>query len=184
MTLKVNKLNYAILAIAVFTINCRAIAQTESKPSQPPPELSRLEYFEGTWQCQQPAAPASPAGVFDWTVRRDLNVFWYLGNAEETQSPDDGQLINSREFLGHNAASQELVRSVVVGNGNSYNLTASDWQDNKLVWEGNIIRMGESTPLRQEIIRDSQNKFTATYFVPDEAGEWQPVVDETCDRSS
>ncbi|MDJ0743856.1 MAG: hypothetical protein QNJ32_10895 [Xenococcaceae cyanobacterium MO_167.B27] len=173
-----------VLAITLSTISYGAIAQPEeSKQSQPPPELSSLEYFEGTCRCQQPAAPASPSGIFTWTVRLDLNDFWYLGNAEETQSPNEGKPVNSREFLGYNAASQKLVRSVVVGNGNSYNLTASDWQDGKLVWEGTITRMGESIPLRQEIIQDSADKFTATYFIPDDPGNWKPVVNETCPRS-
>ena len=177
------RLQIICLAVALSTINYAVMAQPEeSEPSQPPPELNRLEYFEGTWRCQQPAAPASPSGVFTWTVGRDLNDFWYIGNAEEIQSPNDGKPINSQEFLGYNAASKKLVRSVVVGNGNSYNLTASDWQDGKLVWEGTITRMGESTPLRQEIIKDSQNKFTATYFILDDGGNWKPVVNETCDR--
>ena len=95
------------LAITLSTINYGAMAQPEVlEQSQPPPELSRLEYFEGTWRCQQPAAPASPSGIFTWTVKRDLNNFWYLGNAEETQSPNGGKPINSQEFLGYNAASQ------------------------------------------------------------------------------
>ena len=170
-------------SLTLSTITYAAMAQAkEPEQSQPAPELSRLEYFEGTWSCQQPAAPAPPSGVFTWTVRRDLNHFWFLGDAEEIQSPNDEQPINSREFLGYDAASKKLVRSVVVGNGNFYDLSASDWQDGKLVWSGTIVRKGQSTPLRQEIIQDSQDKFTATYFVPDALGGWTPVVNETCDR--
>lgn len=111
------------LSIANFVNQARS--QNVEQPL-PPAELSRLKYFEGTWRCQQPAVPASPVGIFTWTVKRDLNNFWYVGNAEEIQSPDEGNPINSREFLGYDAASQKLTRSVVVGNGNSYNLTASD----------------------------------------------------------
>ena len=103
------------LALTISTISYSAVAQPkESKISQPPPELSFLGYFEGTWRCQQPAASDSPSGIFTWTVRRDLNGFWYLGNAEAIKSPNEGKLINSREFLGYDAASQKLVRSVVV----------------------------------------------------------------------
>ena len=169
-----------LLAITVLNIDDDAIAQSES--SQPPPELERLEYFSGEWRCQQPAAPQKPSGIFVWTVRKDLNDFWYLGNAEETLSPNDNKPINSREFLGYDVASERLVRSVVVGNGNFFNLTATDWQENTLIWEGTVSDKGESIPLRQEIIRDSRDKFTATYFIPDDDGNWQPVVNETCDR--
>lgn len=174
------KLPILCLAITVYNLNRDVVAQTASP--QPPPELARLEYFAGQWQCQQPAAPKKPSGIFTWIVQRDLNDFWYLGNATETQSLDDGKPINSREFLGYDVAAGKLIRSVVVGNGNSYNLTASDWQEDTLIWEGTIVRNGTSIPLREEIIRDSPNKFTATYFIEGDDGNWQPVVDETCDR--
>ena len=156
---------------------------TKAIEAQPAPELDRLEYFEGIWKCQQPAASTSPTGVFTWTVERDLNQFWYLGNALQVESAKDASPINSREFMGYDAAAKQLTRSVVVGNGNSYTLTASDWQDDKLIWSGTIVRMEQATPLREEIVKDSPEKFTATYFIPDENGEWTPVVDETCDRS-
>lgn len=164
------------LATTLFLINS-AIARAES---QPPAELERLDYFAGSWRCQQPADSTEPSGAFTWNVRRDLNDFWYLGKAKQIQSPEDGRAINSQEFLGYNAASKKLVRSVVVGNGNSYNLTASDWDGNKLTWLGEITMQGVTQPLRQEIVKDSPDRFTATYFVSDNADSWQPVVDETC----
>ncbi|MGK7950599.1 MAG: hypothetical protein AB4368_17915 [Xenococcaceae cyanobacterium] len=175
----------SVISLAITLSITHGINQArsqDSEQSQPPSELTRLEYFEGTWRCQQPAAPASPLGVFTWTVQKDLNGFWYLGNAEETQSPDEGKPINSREFLGYNTASKKLVRSAIVGNGNSFNLTASDWQDGKLIWSGTVVDRGQSIPLREEIIQNSPNRFTATYFIADEEGNWKPVVDETCDR--
>ena len=164
----------------IVTIGLVLAIDTNAVKAQPAPELDRLKYFEGVWTCQQPAAPAKPAGIFSWTVKQDLNQFWYLGNAEEIKSAND-ELVNSREFMGYNAASKKLTRSVVVSNGNSYNLTADNWQNDKLVWSGTLIRKGQATPLREEIIKDSSDKFTATYFVPGKNG-WTPVVNETCDR--
>lgn len=171
------------LSLTLFIINYSAIAQ-EAKPQQPQPpkELERLEYFQGTWRCQQPAAPASANSIFIWNVKRGLNNFWYVGNAQEIKSPNNAKPVGSQEFLGYNGASKKLIRSAVVGDGNSYNMTASDWKDGKLVWEGILFRMGQSTPLRQEIIQNSQDKFTATYFIPDKANKWKPAVDETCER--
>ena len=172
-----------ILASTVFTINYGVIAQ-ETKPQkpQPPKKLERLEYFQGTWRCQQPAAPASANGIYIWNVFIGLNNFWYVGKAQETRTPNNAKPINSQEFLGYNGASKKLIRSVVLGDGNSYNMTATGWKDGKLIWQGILFRMGTSTPLRQEIIRHSQNKFTSTYFIPDEANKWKPAVSETCNR--
>ena len=168
---------WSIIFSLIFVTANSTIVKAES---QPPAELDRLKYFEGNWRCQQPADSSESSAVFTWNVTKGLNDFWYLGNAE--QPVPDGQPINSREFLGYNAASKKLVRSVVVGNGNSYNMTADDWSEDKLVWSGEITMKGVSQPLRQEIVRDRPDKFTATYFVPDEDNNWQPVVDETCTR--
>ncbi|MEO1185759.1 MAG: hypothetical protein AAFX46_14230, partial [Cyanobacteria bacterium J06636_27] len=93
-----------ILASSVFTINYSAIAQEESKEPQPPKELERLEYLQGTWRCQQPAAPAPANSIFIWNVRRDLNNFWYVGKAQETRSPNNAKPISSQEFIGYNGA--------------------------------------------------------------------------------
>ena len=157
-----------------------ATAQVES--SQPPAELNRLDYFKGNWQCRQLADNTEPAGEFSWNVELGLNGFWYLGNGEQIQPPKDAQPINLREFAGYDVVANKLVRSGVIGNGNSYNLTADDWQNNQLVWTGTIIKQGELTPLRQTIIQDSPDKFTTTYFVTDKEGNWIHLVDETCDR--
>ena len=43
--------------------------------------------------------------------------------------------------------------------------------------------MGQATPLREELVKNSPDQFTATYFIPGKKGELTPVVDETCDRS-
>ncbi|MCC0178363.1 hypothetical protein I4641_15380 [Waterburya agarophytonicola K14] len=65
----------------------------------------------------------------------------------------------------------------------SYSLVAEDWQDDKLIWSGTIVRKAQTTPLRTEIVKDSPDKFTATYFIPNETGEFIPLVNESCLRS-
>lgn len=171
-------------AIVACIVVDRGLSQARSASSKPqiPAQLERLEYFEGTWNCQQPADSTKASGKFTWTVNQDLNQFWYIANAKQTLAPTDGLPINSREFMGYDAASKQLIRSVVVSNGNSYNLTAQDWQDNKLTWSGVIIRKGEASLLRQEIVKSSPNRFVATYFFPNKSKEWIPVVNESCDR--
>lgn len=61
-------------------------------------------------------------------------------------------------------------------------MTATDWKDGKLIWEGILFRMGTSTPLRQEIVQNSPDKFTATYFITDKANRWKAAINETCNR--
>lgn len=177
---KINRL--AVLSTVGITATLTASIPT-SVLASPPPELERLEYFEGSWDCQQPADNQEPSGKFTRDVKRDLNDFWYLGSTAQTVIPDDGKPINSQEFLGYDVAAQQLINSVVVSNGNSYTVAADDWQDSKLVWEGTISMGERSSPLRKEIVQDSAAKFTATYFVPSPDGGWQPIVNESCDRN-
>ncbi|MEO1466928.1 MAG: DUF1579 family protein [Cyanobacteria bacterium J06633_1] len=165
--------------LTAWTTSSQTSVQAESAP---PPELERLEYFKGVWSCSQPADSDDPSAKFTWKVEQGLNNFWYLGNAQQDLVPDNGQPINSQEFLGYDAAQQKLVRSVVVGNGNSHSLLADDWQEDKLTWQGAIVMNGRSSPLKEEIVKDSPDRFIATYFVPGEDGGWQPVVNESCDR--
>lgn len=150
--------------------------------ASPPQELERLSYFAGQWICQQPADSNKASGEFSWNVELGLNDFWYLGQGSQTQTPANGQPINTQEFLGYDSAAGKLTRSVVVGNGNSYSLTADDWESDRLVWQGTISMQGKSTPLRQEMVRDSPDSLTTTYFVLGKDDAWLPIVDEGCDR--
>lgn len=170
-----------IVTLAVTVATVSGIKVTAE--SQPPVELDRLKYFQGNWLCRQPANNTDPSGEFIWNVNLGLNNFWYLGTVIQTQPKEDSQPINSREFLGYDVVAKKLIRSVVVGNGSSYQLTADDWQNNQLVWTGSIIREGKLSPIRQVTIQDSPDKFTTTYFFPSDSNSWIPVVDETCDRT-
>lgn len=165
------------MAVATF---CLPVYTAQAAP----PELERLQYFEGSWTCQQPADSTEPSGEFIWNVDLGLNDFWYLGSAKQTQTPADGQAIDSQEFLGYDSAAGKLVRSVVVSNGNSYNVTANDWDGNSLIWQGMLSIQGKSAALRQEMTKDSQNRFTTTYFILDKEDSWLPVVQEGCERQT
>ena len=170
--------------IGAVTLTSIAASEPFAQLFQLPPELKELAYFQGTWGCEQPAdSPSSEPSRFTWTVRPDLNDFWYIGHAEEMVSEANPEPVNSREFLGYDSAAQHLVRLVVVGNGNSLNLTSTGWRDEEFVWEGELVRMGQSMPIREVITRENNNRFSATYFIRNEANDgWQPVVNEVCDR--
>ena len=170
-------LKSSILAIAILALPMYTAQAT-------PPELERLKYFEGNWICQQPAGSTEPSGEFTWNAQLGLNGFWYLVSARQTQASAGGQSIDSQEFLGYDSAAGKLIRSVVVSNGNFYNVTADDWEGDRLVWEGIINIQGNSTALRQKIVKDSPNRFTTTYFMFSKEDSWLPIVEEACDRQT
>ena len=171
-------IGFVTLALTL-AISIPARVQGESIP---PAELDSLEYFEGNWSCRQPADNNDPSGAFNWHVELGLNDFWYLGSIKQIHLPKDAKSFKSREFLGYDVVANQLTRSVVLGDGSSYNMTASGWENNQLVWTGSLIRKGELSPLRQVMAQDSPDKFTTTYLVLGDADKWIPIVDETCDR--
>ena len=163
-----------------------AQAEPPSQSFQVPPDLDQLTYFQGTWRCEQPAgSSASEPVTLTWTVERDLNNFWYLGYAEELTSATNRNPVNSREFLGYDTHSKRFVRLVVVGNGNSLNLSSPGWQGKKFLWEGTLIRRGQSISIREVITKESNQRFAAIYLVRNNAhNDWQPAISEVCERQS
>lgn len=182
--------NIGILAISsILTADVIALSlavkENRSIPdSQLISELDQLAYFEGTWRCEQPAnSLSSEPTALNWRVERDLNNSWYVGYAEEVATETNPEPINSQEFLGYDAVSQRFVRLAAVGNGNLLNLTSSGWQDEQFVWEGTVTTRDKLISLRQIITREGKDLFAAMYFVLNAASnEWQPVINETCER--
>ncbi len=170
-------LNVGFISLTAFSPT--SLAQSFSRP----PELEQLVYFQGVWRCEQPTADTSKSVALTWKVERDLNGFWFIGYGEEMPSVTNSQPVSSQDFLGYDTAAKRFVRSVVVSNGNSLNLTSSGWQNNQFVWQGSVVRTGRSMPIREIITKESANRFAAIYFVFNDAKEgWQPVVNEICRR--
>lgn len=177
-------LQRCLYALSLGFVSLTALSPTSLAQSfSLPPELEQLVYFQGVWRCEQPTAGTSEFVALTWKVERHLNGFWFIGYAEEIPSAINSQPVSSQDFLGYDTAAKRLVRSVVVSNGNSLNLTSSGWQNNQFVWQGSVVRTGRSMPIREIIIKESANRFAAIYFVFNNAKEgWQPVVNEICRR--
>ena len=181
--------NIGLLAVSflvtVSAVSSQAVEEKQSSPdSQLASELDEIEYFEGSWRCEQPPNSLSPEStVLDWQVERDLNGAWYFGYAEEVATATNPEPINSQEFLGYDAVSNHFVRVSAVSNGNLLNMASLGWQDEQFVWKGTVTTRSELISLRQIITREDENTFTAAYFVLDAASdEWQFAVSETCER--
>ncbi len=177
----------ALICAADLAVPVRSVNAEQLSPSFPVrPELEQLSYFQGTWRCEQPgeSSSAEPVALI-WTVKRDLNNFWYVGYGNEMTSATNRNPVNSREFLGYDANANRFVRLVVVGNGNSLNLSSPGWQGKRFVWDGTLIQRGESIPIREVITKEGNQQFVAIYFVRNKANnDWKPVINEVCERQS
>ena len=55
----------------------------------------------------------------------------------------------------------------------------------KFIWEGTLVRMGQSMPIRETIVKENDDRFAATYFLRNDTDrDWQPVIYETCERQA
>lgn len=180
----------SLVALAFILINnCGVIAQsqTEEEPLQTPQELEQLEFFQGTWRVEETVAgSSSPPKISKSKIKQDLNNFWYIGSNKEIRSQSNpNPKINGRVFLGYNTSSQRFIRLTVLDNGDYINMTSTGWEGNQLVWEGTLVRMGQSIPLRQTITKESESNFVSTYSILNENnGEWEPTRNQNYARQS
>lgn len=184
------QISRAIAITLLSLINLAALApiaqSQEKQASQPPPELNQLQYFQGTWRCDgKPIDPSSslPPIELSWNVKRDLDNFWYIGQAEQKRSPVNPNPIKSREFLGYDAASKNFIRLIVASGGDLLNFRSPGWQARTLIWEGTLVTRGQKIPLRETITQKNENEFSATYYDFSQAeGQWKPQSEEICKK--
>ncbi|XGV96768.1 MAG: hypothetical protein ACAF41_29095 [Leptolyngbya sp. BL-A-14] len=169
------------IVLALLAIPTHA-AEPPALP-KPDPQLEQLQYFQGKWSCAvKPVnAPANrSAELFTWEVKRELNNFWFLGQAVTKQS-----VAITHDTLGYNTLSKRFGRTILTGDGQFINLLSDGWSGETWVWEGSVVRGTQRNGLRETIAKKGDRVFEATYEQADLAKkDWQPVLKETCRKAS
>lgn len=174
-SLLAGRLGFALfLMSAAFGIASPASAQPAALPS---PYLEDLTYFEGAWSCQIQDV------TFDWTVERTLQDFWFEGEAVSTDAATAGEALTT-EVMGHDAATGALFRFVLTAEGNYLGLESNGWRDDKLFWEGEMVRSDRVLPLEGTVTQVSDDQFTSVFLAQLNGTDWVPVQEEQCDRRS
>jgi hypothetical protein len=180
----------AAISITGFTIAPFAVLAKPSQarpPAQVPglyPELDQLQYFQGTWTCKSREVSSFTSGQqadITWSVRPDLNGFWYLGREEEKLLAPGAIPLKKSEFMGYNPASKKFVRTIVVSNGNLIEFTSSGWKEDQLVWEGSLVEIAQKRSLRQTFVKKSPSEFEVTYYTK-KGDSWQPAFQQICSK--
>ncbi len=159
------------------------VVSPSTAAARPSEKLADLAYFQGTWRCRvrEVSAPVSQSfAEFNWTVKRELNNYWYLGSVV---SPDKTGL--AHDTLGYNTLNNKFGRTILTADGGFYNFLSDGWQGNTFTWEGSALDMGARTKqsIREVIERKSPRQFEATYYTLNPTSQtWNADVKEICEK--
>lgn len=145
-------------------------------PPRPPPELSQLQVFVGSWACEAtvPAGAGVPARRIRSSVRiaPDLGGFWFSVRFEEPGG------LKAQAYWGYDPALRQFVETAVDSQGGISSSTSPGWQRDRLVWTGELLFEGGKTSLRDTFSkRGTEILHTAEV---EGNGRYTVVLEETC----
>lgn len=143
-----------------------------------PPEAMKLEkWFAGTWHCkgQQHEGPLGPEMTFGsrLEMKLELGGFWLQIKATVTAGPQKGQEAYEG-FAGHDGTRHQRYD---FHPGAVVHFTASGWEGDKLVFDGEATMGGRTVPMRHTITRKGDDQFSSLF-----ESEGKIVIEDTCTR--
>ena len=173
------------VALLAAMIVLPAAAQTSAPPA-PLPEISKLAFFAGDWNCKG-RAEASPLGPAHATVGRvqvhkEMGGFWYVGRYSETKTAENPQPIVFQFVEGYDSAAKTFTLDCFDSFGSDCHQTSAGWQDNKLVYSGESTGGGPATPVRDTFTKTGDAGLEHTGEMQIE-GKWVALDHESCTRA-
>lgn len=170
------------LAAAIAMAAASAWAHAQQQMPKPSPEMSKLDFFEGTWSCEgtmQPG-PGAPAAKMTSTVEieDDLGGFWQAGTVRGTMAnmpPFEGRL-----NVTYDPGAKQFMMLWVDNMGGWAQATASGWQGDKFVYQGETHMPGQKPMQSRDTFgRAGAGTMTHTSEIQMD-GKWTRVGEETC----
>lgn len=131
------------------------------------PEMKSVAWMIGDWDIVATVAGSGGAAEKGRShVAPALGGVWL--EIRDTY-PQGNQDIS---YLGFNPVSRRWTTMTVDAVGNAVANTAERWQDNKLVFTGDVVVIGEKATLRQSVIRQGDRAYTVTNEERVADGSW------------
>lgn len=178
------KRTFGALSAAVL-LQAGILAQDTPKQEmpKPAPEMSQIEFFEGSWTCQGKInqSPMGPAGEMQSTadIKRELGGFWQAGAITATMQgmpPMEG-----RFHATYDPASKQFVMMWVDSMGGWAQSTSSGWQGDTIVYEGDS-HMGPHVMRSRDTFTRADPATMKHTWEAQMDGKWMPLGDETCKK--
>ncbi|MBL8344954.1 MAG: DUF1579 family protein [Rubrivivax sp.] len=173
------------LGLALLTVAHAALAQG-AQPSGPPKEMAQLEAYKGSWVCHGnvPAGPYGPARKTTTTLKfeGDLDGRWISGRIADMPSKGNPQPFKGVAHMTYDSAAKQFFMLWVDNTGGRATQTASGWDTDKMVWQGEGSMDGKKMTSRDTFTRKGTDLHHLGEMQAE--GKWVVVQDELCKRSA
>jgi hypothetical protein len=163
-----------------------AFPQAPAGPPAPSPELAKLAFFTGDWNCkgkveESPFGPAHPT-LGRVHVGKEIGGFWYVGLYTEKKTAENPHPMVFQFLQGYDGTAKAFTLDCFDAFGSHCHQTAAGWQDGKLVYSGESTGSGPATPVRDTFAKTGDASLEHTGEMQVE-GKWMALDHETCARS-
>jgi Protein of unknown function (DUF1579) len=175
----------ALVSVLALFFGSLALAQSPSGPPKPAPELANAKYLVGTWSCtgEAPESPFGPAHKTETTVmmKPDLDGFWIDGTVTEKKTASNPHPVKGMVHVGYDSAAKQFVMLWIDNFGARSTETSPGWEGDTLNFSGEMMMMGENTPVKDTFVKKGANELTHRGEMSMK-GENHMMVEETCKR--
>jgi hypothetical protein len=176
-----------VLGVTALVVLAAVPVCAEDKPPLPAPvpEHGQLAFFEGTWKCtgKTEESPFGPAHATQATVRvhKDLGGFWRVGRYEEKKTAENPSPMAFEFLWGYDTAAKAWTLDGFDVFGNRSHETSPGWKVNALVFAGESMGGGPSTPVRDTFTKKSDSVLEHAGEMQVD-GKWLALDRETCKK--
>jgi len=155
-------------------------------PMKPAPEMDKLKWMTGTWQCtgKMMASPMGPEHPSEAEVKADMTLdgMWMLAHYREKKTPQNPMPIQSEDYWTYDAAEKMYDRVTVDNMGGFATGTSKGWEKGKLVWTSEGMMGGKKMKMRETFVEKSPRELTFTGEMGAPDGKWAPAWEGTCKK--
>jgi hypothetical protein len=154
-----------------------ALALVSADPGKHSQSLEPLRYLVGTWHVVSVDAGGGEDLHVCYSVQPFVGEKWISGVAK-SKTPGFG----SKDVWGFDSASGELFRTIFDASGTYAVVRSAGWKGGTMTLNGDARSSGGTMPVRETIVRLSDNQFRATWEAQ-RGGKWAVYAVETATRT-
>jgi uncharacterized protein DUF1579 len=173
----------AVTAAAVLMLAAPQAQQAPPMP-KPAPEMTQLDFFKGSWTCEGKtnASPMGPAGKFTSTanIQNNLGGFWQSGTIKGTMP--NMPAMEGMFHATYDPSAKQFVMLWVDNMGGSARSTSSGWQQDSMIYEGDMSMPGQKPAKGRDTFTKSGATTMKHSWEVQMDGKWTPLGEETCTK--
>jgi uncharacterized protein DUF1579 len=163
-----------------------AAAVGTGMPMKPAPEMDKIKWMTGTWQCigKTMASPMGPEHPTEAEVKSEmaLDGMWMLAHYREKKTPQNPMPVSGDEYWTYDAAGKMWDRVAVDNMGGLVNGTSKGWEKGKLVWMSEGMMGGQKMKFRDTFVQKNPRELSYTSEMGSAEGKWTTAWEATCKK--